>query len=124
MHTNSGSGFSLSLPGGVSGILTNDASIIPGYLTVALIVTSMVPYTPPATISSVVVSGGSLMINATGGTPGATVYVLTATNLTVPLADWTTNSTTTFDGSGDLNNYSVPGSLNPSLPDQFYLLKQ
>ena len=124
IHTNSGSGFSLSLPGGVSGHLTNDTAIIPGYSTLALVVTSIVPYTPPSTISSIVVSGNNLVINAAGGTPGATVNVLSTTNLAVPLAQWTTNSTTSFDGSGDLINYTITGALSSGLPKQFYLLQQ
>jgi autotransporter-associated beta strand protein len=122
--TNSGHGFSLSLPGGVSGTLTNDASIIPGYSTFAVIVTSIVPYTPPSSISSIAVSGGNLVLNATGGTPNATVNVLTTTNVALPLAQWTTNSTTSFDGNGNLINYTITGALSSGLPHQFFRLQQ
>jgi len=122
--TNSGNGFGLSLPIGVTATLTNDASIIPGFTTLALNVTSIVPYTPPSSISSIAVSGNNLVINATGGTPGATVYVLSSTNLTLPLANWITNSTTSFDGNGDLVNYTLTGAISSTVPQQFYLLKQ
>jgi len=122
--TNSGSGFRLSLPGGVTATLTNDSSIIPGYTTLALNVTSIVPYSPPSTISSLVVSGTSLVLNATGGTASATVNVLTTTNLALPLSQWTTNSTTAFDGNGNLLNYTIPGAVNSNVPQSFYLLEQ
>jgi hypothetical protein len=121
--TNSGAGFHLSLPGGVSGTLTNDSGIIPGYTTLALVVTSVVPYTPPSTINGIVVSGGSLVINATGGTPGATVNVLTSTNLTLPVAQWTTNSSTSFDANGNLVNYHITGGVS-SAPHQYFRLQQ
>ena len=75
------------------------------------------------TNSGIVVSGGSLVINATGGTPGATVNVLTSTNLTLPLAQWTTNSSTTFDGNGNLVNYNITGGVN-SAPHQYFRLQQ
>jgi len=122
--TNSGAGFSLVLPGGVTATLTNDPGIIPGYTTLALKVAGIVPYTPPSTISSLAVSGNSLVVNATGGTAGATVNVLTSTNLTLPLSQWTTNSTTTYDGNGNLVNYAIPGAVSPGQPQQFYRLQQ
>ncbi len=122
--TNSGAGFSLSLPGGVSGMLTNDLGIIPGYSTLALIVTSVVPYTPPSTITGIALSGNNLVLNATGGTANSPVNVLTTTNLTLPLAQWTTNSTPSFDGNGNLINYTIPGALSPAVPRQFYMLQQ
>ena len=122
--TNSGPGFSLSLPGGVTAALTNDAGIIPGYSTLALIVTRIVPYAPPSTISGIVLSGNNLVLNATGGTANSPVNVLTTTNLTLPLAKWTTNSTPSFDGNGNLINYTIPGALSPGVPQQFYRLQQ
>ena len=50
--------------------------------------------------------------------------VLTTTNLTLPLAQWTTNSTPSFDGNGNLINYTIPGALSPAVPRQFYMLQQ
>ena len=122
--TNSGAGFSLSLPGGVSGRLTNDLGIIPGYSTLALIVTSIVPYTPPSTITGFAISGNNLVLNATGGTPNSPVNLLTTTNLSLPVAQWTTNSTPSFDSNGNLVNYTVPGAVNSGVPQQFYKLQQ
>jgi autotransporter-associated beta strand protein len=122
--TNRGAGFNLLLPGGVTATLTNDPSIIPGYSTLALLVTSIIPYSAPLSISSIIVSGSDLVLNATGGIPGATVNVLSTTNLALPLIQWTTNSTASFDGNGNLINYTIPGVLSSGLPAQFYLLQQ
>lgn len=55
--------------------------------------------TPP-TISSVTQSGTNLVLNVTGGSPGGAYTVLTATNVALPLANWTTNRAGLFDGSG------------------------
>jgi len=47
--------------------------------------------------------------------------VLSTTNLTIPLANWTTNSTGTFDGAGA---FSVTNAISPSVPNLFYIIKQ
>jgi autotransporter-associated beta strand protein len=120
--TNSGSGFSLSLPPGVSGTLVHDISIIPGYTTLALNVTSIVPYTPPVTFTGVTVSGHNLVLSATGGTPGDPVTVLGSTSLTLPVAQWTTVATGNYDGNGNFT-YTVTGALNSGLSQQFYRLQ-
>jgi hypothetical protein len=49
--------------------------------------------------------------------------VLTSTNITVPLAQWTTVTTGNFDGSGNFT-YTVSGALSSGSPQQFYILKQ
>ncbi|HEY2328677.1 MAG TPA: hypothetical protein VGI63_02555, partial [Verrucomicrobiae bacterium] len=77
--------------------------------------------TPPAIIS-VSVSGTSLVLNATNGTPNSPVTVLTSTSLALPLAQWTTNMTGSFDGSGNFNGTNL-GGFNASTPQRFYLLQ-
>ena len=112
--TNSGSGFTLSLPHGVQAILTNDTTIP----ALALVVTSIsvVPV-----FSTPVVSGNNLVLSATDGTPGHSVSVLATSNLTLPKASWSTVATGTFDGNGDFS-YTVTGALNSGQPAQFYIL--
>ena len=122
MVTNSGNGFSLTLPGGVSGFLTNDPSILPGYASLALIVTAIVPYTPPVTFTGVTLSGTSLVLSATGGKPGDQVTVLSTTNLTLPLAQWTTVTVGNYDGSGNFT-YTVNGAVGSGVSQQFYILQ-
>ena len=120
--TNSGNGFNLSLPPGVSGTLTNDSSIISGYSTLALVVTSIVPYTPPVVFSAPVVSGNSFVLNATGGNPGDPVTLLSSTNVALPLAQWMTVTSGNYDGSGHFS-YTNNGVLNSGLRQQFYILQ-
>jgi hypothetical protein len=97
--------------------LTNDTSIP----ALALIVTS-ISAVPPS-FSSVVTSGHDLVLNASGGTPGGPVNVLSSTNLALrPLSSWTTVTAGNFDNSGDFT-FTVPGALNSGLPQQFYILQ-
>jgi len=64
--------------------------------------------------SSVIPQGGtSLVFNGAGGSANALYYVLSTTNLTLPLADWTVDATNHFDGSG---NFSFTHSVNPAMP--------
>src|SRR5665213_2485955 len=71
--------------------------------------------TPP-TITSSKLSNGNLIVTATGGIPNAAYAWLTATNLTTPLSAWTTNTTGTFDGSG---NSSSTISITRSEPQRY-----
>ena len=64
------------------------------------------------------VSNGNLVLTANGA-PGTGYTLLSSTNVALPIAQWTTNSTGTFDGSGSLSNAIPLGSSNV-----FYLLRQ
>jgi hypothetical protein len=47
---------------------------------------------------------------------------LSTTNLSLPIAQWTTVTAGNYDGSGNFN-YRVTGALSSGLPQQFYLLQ-
>ena len=51
---------------------------------------------------------------------GGTYQVLSSTNLTVPLTNWTVLTNGTFDGSGD---FSVTNSVGNTNTRQFYILQ-
>lgn len=70
-------------------------------------------------ITSIGLSGGSLIISGTNGTAGQQYNVLESTNLLAPLANWTPISTNTFSGSA----FSVTNTVNPHAPQNFYLLR-
>ncbi|SPE53192.1 Immunoglobulin I-set domain protein [Verrucomicrobia bacterium] len=74
----------------------------------------------PLEITSSKVSGGKLILTGTGGTPGSGYTVLTATNVTIPLAGWTTNVTGVFDGTGAFSN-AIP--ILPSEPSSFFRIR-
>jgi len=72
------------------------------------------------TFNSSTLSGGNLVLTGTGGTPSGTYSLLTATNLTTPIASWTTNTTGTFDTGGAFSN-AIP--VNATTPAQFFRMK-
>jgi autotransporter-associated beta strand protein len=64
------------------------------------------------------VLNGNLVVTGTGN-PGTGYTLLSSTNLTLPLAQWTTNSTGVFGGSGTSSNAIPIDSTN-----RFFLLRQ
>ncbi|MGC9941567.1 MAG: immunoglobulin domain-containing protein [Verrucomicrobiota bacterium] len=58
-------------------------------------------------LGSTHISGGNLILTGTGGTPDSGYSVLTTTNLSIPLADWTVSSTGVLDANGAFSN-SIP----------------
>jgi autotransporter-associated beta strand protein len=75
---------------------------------------------PRPTIGSIVASGGSVIISGSGGLANGSYYVLASTNIALPLTNWTSIATNTFDGSGNFN-FSTP--IDPSLPRRFFVLQ-
>ncbi|MDE3068484.1 MAG: hypothetical protein KGJ60_13185 [Verrucomicrobiota bacterium] len=71
------------------------------------------------TLGGVSVSGGNLTFNVSGGTAGATFYVLTSTNAAAPLSSWTPVATNQFDTSG---GFSFTNAVGAS-PQQFFIIQ-
>jgi fibronectin-binding autotransporter adhesin len=80
-------------------------------------VTSYTPPTMTADYSSF--SSGTITFNAAGGIPGNAVSVLTSTNLSVPLTNWTAVATGNFDGAGA---FTAPVTVDKTIPNQYYIL--
>jgi polygalacturonase len=85
---------------------------------VNFVVSSPTPPAPPV-FQQVGVSGGNLVMSGTGGTTNGNYYVLTSTNLVLPLSQWTFLATNTFDGSG---NFTFTDTNGIVLPQRFYRL--
>lgn len=81
-------------------------------------VTNALP--PEPQIDGVTVADGNIIFSGTGGPPNGTYYVLTSTNVALPLANWSRATTNLFDATGA---FSVTNAVNPSVPQQFYLLQ-
>lgn len=64
---------------------------------------------------------GTVGISATNGTPNGFFAVLVSTNLTLPIASWTSIVTNQFDSNGA---FSGTVSVNPTAPQQFLMLQQ
>ena len=71
-------------------------------------------------ISSVAISAGNLVFSGANGTASGTFYVLTTTNLAIPLTNWITLATNSFDGSGA---FSVTNAVKPGTLQQFYRIE-
>ncbi|HEV2695686.1 MAG TPA: hypothetical protein VG347_22535, partial [Verrucomicrobiae bacterium] len=85
---------------------------------------SVISVTPPPKITGVDFSGlagGTLVFNATGGLVNEPFAILSSTNLTLPLNQWTTVTTGNFDGSGNLSNFNV--TVDPTQAQTFYRLQ-
>lgn len=70
-------------------------------------------------ITSLSLSGTQLIMNGFNGASGEQYYLLTSTNLALPLAQWTPIATNTFGG----NSFSVTNAVNAAAPQNFYILK-
>ena len=66
-------------------------------------------------------AAGSLILSGSGGTPGATYYVVGFTNLAVPSVSWPVLITTNFDDSGNFN-VSIP--IDATTPAEFFRLRE
>jgi hypothetical protein len=64
------------------------------------------------------VSGGNLVVTGTGSA-GTGFTLLSTTNIALPLSQWTTNFSGSFDGSGNSSNAIPLDSTN-----RFFLLRQ
>jgi hypothetical protein len=75
----------------------------------------------PPTINQVANVNGSLVFSGSNGVANGTYYVLTATNLTLPPANWTRVATNVFSGTG---TFSVTNAINPAVGREFYRIAQ
>jgi hypothetical protein len=66
------------------------------------------------------VSGSNLIMSGSGGAANATYYILSSTNIALPLNLWTRIATNQFDASG---NFNFTNAINANAPQQFYLLQ-
>lgn len=66
------------------------------------------------------VTSSSFVLSGSAGTPGWDYHVLSSTNLSLPLSNWTRLLTNQFDSSG---NFSVTNMLTPGTPQQFFRLE-
>ena len=71
-------------------------------------------------INSFLQSGGNLVFSGTNGPASGAYYVLTSTNLSLPLSNWTVLSTNSFDASG---NFSVTNPILGGGPPGFFILE-
>lgn len=86
-----------------------------GALTLLVTQTGLIPE-----FTTVVSSGGNFIFNGTNGAPGNKFLVLTSTNLTAPLAQWTPVFTNNIDNFG---RFSFTNTPNPAESRRFFILE-
>jgi fibronectin-binding autotransporter adhesin len=84
---------------------------------------TIIPNIPPH-ITSYSFSGTNLVINATNGVNGGTYYLLSSTNVAMPLDQWTAVATNVVSVSGGTAAFTFTGTnvVTPKTRAQFYLL--
>ena len=74
-------------------------------------------------ITAVSLTGTNLVLSATNGVAGGTYFVLTSTNPSTPVSQWTPLGTNGLDVGGNFT-ITVPNAANPNLPlPHFFLLQ-
>ena len=76
--------------------------------------------TNPPAVNSVVAAGDNLVLQGTGGTANWAYTVLSSTNLTLPLVQWTAAGTGFFNATG---NFAWTNSASFSAGPQFYVIR-
>jgi hypothetical protein len=74
----------------------------------------------PPVFNSPILTNGSLTLSGSGGTSNGTYYVLMASNLMAPLAQWQFIATNQFDTNG---NFTVTNLVYTNAPLRFYRLQ-
>jgi hypothetical protein len=82
------------------------------------LIVSTAPATPPV-INSLTLKGGKLILSGTNGPANSTYYVLTSTNVMLPLAQWTPVATNSFSPTGAFSATNVVGTN----PRQFFSIE-
>jgi len=103
------SGFANDLAGGSFSVATNGNDLL-------LVFTSQ---PAPPEFGSVTMNGTSLVVSGAGGVTGGDYYVLTATNLMLPLSQWTRALTNQFGAGG---SFLFTNDFDANGPQVFYRL--
>jgi hypothetical protein len=75
---------------------------------------------PSGPLLNIAVSGTNLVLSGTGGPPGNNCYILSSTNVALPLSLWQRLATNSFDASG---NVIFTAPRPPGAPKVFYRLQ-
>ncbi|MGA3181056.1 MAG: leucine-rich repeat protein [Verrucomicrobiota bacterium] len=83
---------------------------------------SVVPAQLGPRIATLGLSGANLALNGINGQSGGTYYVLTSTNVALPLSQWTPVATNVL-GAGANFIITVTNGFTPGTPQRFYVLQ-
>lgn len=103
----------------VSGLSAPETAVFYNYTAPVLLGQIAFAQGIPPTIASALVQGNQFILNGINGSPGGAFYVLSTTNIALPLVNWTRESTNTFTGT----SFSITNVVPPGLPQKFYSLQ-
>jgi hypothetical protein len=83
------------------------------------IIVNVVPILTP-TLSSATLAGTNLVLSGSGGATNGSYTVMTTTNITTPLTNWTAAGTGVFDGTG---NFNFTNAVAPGTPMRFFVIR-
>ena len=98
------------MPG--SGLAWNTSALTNGIISIVV--------APKPVIAGVAISGGNIFLSGTNGIPNAPFYIVTSTNLSLPLANWARLATNQFGADG---GFSFANAISQTNFQQFYLLQ-
>jgi hypothetical protein len=104
-----------TLPTGYAGYLTNDTA----NNVIGVVLTSALHPQPVFTADSVQ-SGTNFAASGVNGFANVPYTVLASTNVTLPLASWTSVGTGIFGPTG---NFSIAATVTAATPQQFFILR-
>ena len=78
------------------------------------------PVASAGTDKSITLPTSSVIINGSGGPINGTYFVLSSTNIALPLTNWTRLLTNQFDATG---NFIFTNAINAAVPRRFYVLQ-
>jgi T5SS/PEP-CTERM-associated repeat protein len=103
---------SVALPALASGLAWTNSLLQDGSIAV-------VEAANPLQFTNVTVTGSQLIFGGSGGTSNGHYHVLAATNVALPLAQWTPIATNLFDNAG---HFHFTNTIVPGVPQKFYRL--
>src|ERR1039457_4465133 len=74
------------------------------------------------TIEAITLSGTNLALSWSTGQSGGTYYVLSSTNVPLPLSQWARVATNVLGSNGNFT-ITVTNTFTPSTPQRFYMLQ-
>jgi autotransporter-associated beta strand protein len=112
--------FSSTNLGGVTFAAGTSGSLLVSGKAVTLRVASTGPLPQPV-LTGFSIHGTTLSLSAINGSPGGTWALLQSTNVALPLSQWETHCTGTYDGNGSFSTNILNAATNNQ---QFYILTE
>jgi hypothetical protein len=82
----------------------------------------IVPPPPLPMITGISISGADVTITASNGLLGATYYLLTSTDLTLPMSQWTVVQIAQLNADGDFHFITI-NTISPGTRQQFFRIQ-